>query len=239
MAGVRAMWEALVDVVLPPACVACDRVLRSDVAFCEDCALQVTDLPEQHCPLCAEPAPSAGGVCARCRRTPPSFRAVWAPFEHEGAVAKAIHRFKYDDRPALSRPLGRLLAERFASRAHVMPGLLVPVPLHQNRFRARGYDHVTLLAMELSERLQRPLHEDWLERVRDTPQQVNLTEPEREVNLAQAFRAAIAAKGQSILLVDDVYTTGATAREAAGALLAAGASQVGVLVLARARRGDA
>lgn len=230
----RAALDAMVDVLLPPACTVCDAVLPAAGAFCDDCAAEVLELPTVHCARCAEPGAFPGAQCERCRAGVPWDRA-WAPFEHEGAVARAIHRFKYEDRSDLSRPLGLLLAATAKRELEAMPGALVPLPLHEARFRARKFDQAALLATTLATATARPLELGWLSRVRDTPRQVGLSEAERERNVQGAFAASSAVQGRDVVLLDDVLTSGATAREATRVLREAGAAKVFVLTLARAR----
>ncbi len=229
----REAFDAVVDVVLPPSCAACDVVLPGPGAFCEDCAQEVLELPTVHCARCAEPGAFEGGVCGRCRLGV-SWARAFAPFEHEGALAKAIHRFKYEDRSDLSRSLGLLLASAAKGELAQMPGALVPLPLHEARFRERKFDQAALLARTVATYAGRPLELGWLTRVRHTPRQVGLSEAQREVNVAGAFVASAAVQGQDVVLIDDVLTSGATAREAARVLREAGAARVFVLTLARA-----
>ena len=232
------VWVALdklVAGVLPDACVACDEVLPDGVAFlCARCADLTLDVPSAHCVRCGEPGRFRSSRCSRCSSEPPPFLHAWAPFEHEGALARAIHRFKYEDRSDLSRPLALELAARARRHLGDLPGTLVPVPLHEARFRQRRYDQAALIAQELGRCWGRRVAFDWLERSRPTSRQVGLNEARREANVAGAFRAP-RLEG-AVILVDDVLTTGATAREATRALLQAGASEVRVLTLARARR---
>lgn len=232
MASWRAAFEAVTDVLLPPSCAVCDAVLPAPGAFCDAHAQEVLELPSVHCVRCAEPGAFDGGVCERCRAGAPWFKA-WAPFEHEGAVARAIHRFKYEDRSDLSRPLGLLLA--FGARGVELPGVVVPLPLHDARFRERKYDQAALLAQVFARETQRPLEPGWLARVKATSRQVGLSEAKREANVRDAFEASPAVQGKDVLLLDDVLTSGATAREATRALLSKGAVRVCVLTLARAR----
>jgi ComF family protein len=227
--------EGLLELVYPPSCVACDEVLPGAGFFCATCEPLVLETPAVRCRRCSEPGRFAAGACPRCEGRPPPFTEAWAPFEHEGAVAKTIHRFKYEQRPDLARPLAGLLASTSRDFLKV-PLSIVPLPLHTERFRERGYDQATLLSVELSSVLKRPLRDDLLTRERATARQVGLSEDARETNVRGAFVASPAVKGLSVVLVDDVYTTGATASEATRTLLAAGASQVFVLALARARR---
>lgn len=231
------LLDAVADVFFPPACAACDAVLPGPGAFCDACQALVLDLGDVTCVRCGEPGRFPEDGCERCRAVPPPFARAWAPFEHDGAMARAVHRLKYEDRPDLSRPLGRLLAEASRDTLEAMPGALVPVPLHTSRFRERKFDQAALLAVALAEVTKREVQDAWLLRTRATPRQVGLSDTAREENVAGAFRASDAVRGRDVVLVDDVFTTGATAREAARALLHAGAGRISVLTLARARRG--
>ena len=224
-------WGSMVAGVLPDACVACDEVLSDGQrSLCEGCLALTLEVAGPSCGRCGEPGAFHAGLCPRCRVSPPPFRSAWAPFEHEGAVARAIHRFKYEDRSDLSRPLAGLVA----TGQRKVGGTLVPVPLHEARFRQRRYDQAALLAVALGRLWRQPVALEWLERVRHTTRQVGLDEAGREANVAGAFRAP-RVEG-AVVLVDDVFTTGATAREATKVLLEAGASEVRVITVARARR---
>ena len=231
----RDAFDAVVDVLLPPSCAGCDVVLPGPVCFCDDCALEVLELPTVHCRRCAEPGAFKTSLCARCTLSAPPWERAFAPFEHEGSLARAIHRFKYEDRSDLSRPLGLLLAATAKDALGSMPGVLVPLPLHEARFRERKFDQAGLLAAVLGPRLGREVKADWLNRTRDTRRQVGLSEADREANVRGAFTASASVRGHDVVLIDDVLTSGATAREATRALSAAGAGRVFVLTLARAR----
>ena len=137
----------------------------------------------------------------------------------------------------LAELLGELWAETAAARFHAIAAdALVPVPLHWLRRLRRGYNQSHALARGLSRRLGIPLRAPWLRRVRHTPRQTSRSFEERRANVRDAFRAAggPALRAKTVLLVDDVMTTGATASEAARALRAGGASRVVLAVLARA-----
>lgn len=228
--------EGFLELIYPPACVACDEVLPGAGFFCEACAELVLDVPAPRCRRCAEPGAFPKSTCPRCESRPPPFATAFAPVEHDGSVAKAIHRFKYEQRPDLARPLASLLARSAKTFLEANPAALVPVPLHHERFRERGYDQATLLAVELGAVLRRPVRDGWLERTRATQRQVGLTEDARDANMQGAFSCAPSVRGHDVVLIDDVYTTGSTASEATRTLLAAGAGRVVVLTLARARR---
>ncbi|WP_199732977.1 MULTISPECIES: ComF family protein [Corallococcus] len=229
------MWKALLDLLYPPMCLACAKVLPGvGAVFCEPCDTALERLPPVCCRTCAEPGTFPGNTCPRCRRVPPPFSRAWAPFAHEGPVARAIHRFKYEDQPDLAAPLGVLLADEARRFLRSAPECVVALPLHVRRFRARQYDQAQLLAGTMAKATGRVAPVGWLERTRETKRQVGLSEAERTGNVAGAFVASRAVKGREVLLLDDVFTTGSTARAAAVALRDGGATRVEVLTLARA-----
>lgn len=224
----------VLDVVYPPLCLSCDAPLSGAQWFCATCELSAQQLPAEGCAVCSEPGTHVSGWCERCRGRVRVFERAYAPFVHDGAVAKAIHRFKYEDKPELSRPLAAMLLANARAFIAESKGLLVPVPLHQKRYRERKYDHAMLLAVELGKLAGRRVPDAALVRVVDTPRQVGLSDEERVKNVLGAFTAGAEVKGQEVLLLDDVLTTGATAHAAATVLLEAGAAKVRVLSLARA-----
>ncbi len=229
------MLSALLDLLYPPACIACAKVLPGAGShFCETCDTALERLPPACCRTCAEPGTFPGGLCHRCRAAPPPFSRAWAPFSHDGPLARAIHRFKYEDHPELAAPLGELLADEARSFLDKASAYVVALPLHTRRYHARKYDQAQLLAGVLAKRTGRTAPVGWLTRIRETQRQVGLSETERANNVASAFTASPVVKGRGVLLVDDVFTTGATARAAAVALRDAGATRVEVLTVARA-----
>ncbi len=225
----------LTELLFPPTCVACAKVLPAKAFFCADCELLVDRLPSPGCARCAEPGSHPAGLCGRCRVAPPPFARAGAPFVHAGAIARAIQAFKYEDHPELARPLGALLASEARAFLLDAPAAVCAVPLHRSRFLSRKYDQAALLARELATATGRPCLE-LLSRARATERQVGLTEEARARNVDGAFLCA-APPPREVLLLDDVLTTSATARAAAAALLSAGAQRVEVLTLARAYSG--
>jgi len=224
----------LVEVMFPHACVACDAVLLHGKFFCEGCAPLLLTVGPVHCARCAEPGRFPKGLCPRCARRRPAFDRAFAPYEHDGAIARAIHRFKYEDRPDLAGPLGELLWLQSPGFLAAAPRHVCPIPLHDARYRERRYDQATLLANELCLRGGLTLADALLTRRRATKRQVGLSDAQRVSNLRGAFEARGGV--ESVLLVDDVMTTGATAAEAARALHRAGVQRVEVLTLCRAKR---
>jgi ComF family protein len=225
----------LLELIFPPACVSCAELLETRGPYCALCALGLEPVSRPGCPRCAEPDP-AGTLCRRCRLRPPPFVSARAAFVHEGPLARAIHRFKYEGRSELASPLGRAFAEAEGGwLVGVGPGaLLVPIPLHRGRLLRRGYDQAALLARVLASATGLRLELGLLRRARATRRQVGLSEGQRLANLAGAFTVVRPVPARPLVLVDDVFTTGATARAASAALLERGAGVVHVLTLARA-----
>ncbi len=199
----------LFNLLFPPRCLGCDALLGEDANWCEVCRLSVEAFEAS-----AEERASA----------------VWAAFVHEGAAAAAVHRFKYLGRSDMARPLGRLLAQKAAGRFAEVSAV-VPIPLHHQRFRERGFDQSTLLAKAFAQGIGKPLMSHWLTRTRHTERQVGLDLGARRTNMLGAFLSAPATG--HLCLVDDVYTTGASALAAAIALNAAGAQSVTIATLTR------
>jgi ComF family protein len=226
--------HALLELLYPPACIACAKVMPVRAAFCEACDVALERLPPVRCRTCAEPGTFPRDTCLRCHAAPPPFSRAWAPFAHDGPVARAIHRFKYEDHPELAPALAELLASECRQFLSQAPRLLVALPLHDRRFRERRYDQAQLLAGELARATGREAPVGLLSRARETRRQVGLSESDRALNVAGAFTASPSVAGREILLVDDVLTTGSTVRAAATALREAGAERIEVLTLARA-----
>jgi ComF family protein len=178
---------------------------------------------------------------------PPAFHRAVSFGLYEGRMKAAIHAFKYGRLQPAARTLGRMLAEAIAQLAPAAPAemLVVPVPLHRSKFAQRGFNQARALAQHALASLART-HPAWrlslaattLMRLRATPSQAGLSPRQRRLNVRGAFTVAhpAAVAGRHILLVDDIMTTGATARAAALALKAAGAASIRVATLARAHR---
>ncbi len=244
MFGRRLLGElrGLVDLLLPPACPLCGERFGEGEGpfFCSVCLAGFTPARSPRCPHCALPYPAEGvpdHPCEDCTREPPPFRWVRALGLYEGHLREAVHRFKYRGDMDFDRPLGRLLALTLASDLRdFAPQLILPVPLHRDRLAGRTYNQALLLARVLGRALEIPVPSSLLLRHRSTPSQQGLDATERQRNLRGAFGLGRSLEGERVLLLDDVMTTGATARECARVLLAGGASEVAVAVLGRARR---
>jgi ComF family protein len=229
--------------IYPGCCLLCGQPLAAEQThFCTFCHRELFTASEPTCPRCAGaigPFAVSDGRCGACRKESFAFEQVLRLGRYDGLLREVILRLKKQRGEGLAELLGECWAKEAAARfASLHFDFLVPVPLHWLRRWQRGYNQSAALCRGLATNLGLPYHPSWLRRVRHTPRQTSRPTPaERKANVRDAFRARPGAplRGRTILLVDDVMTTGATASEAARALRAAGASRVVVAVLARAQ----
>lgn len=231
---------AVVDFFYPPRCPAC-RTRTTAVAFCTPCRQRIGALRPPFCTACGLPFGGAGPnhLCANCHLQPPRFRAAraGAAFDRHqtSPLIEVLARFKYGRDVTMGPILSAFMVERLplALDDH---DLVVPIPLHPKRLRWRGFNQAMPLAQAIGAAGRRAVDPFALARSRSTPPQVGLGAGERRRNVRGAFavRHHERVRHRTILLVDDVMTTGATAHECARVLRAAGARAVDVVVLARA-----
>jgi ComF family protein len=234
--------DRLLDILFPPLCHGCRTPVSGsgELHICPACREKIPFAGSPLCTVCGIPFATEGGVdhrCGDCISAPPPFASARAAGRFEGLLPDLIHRFKYDHRTHLRRPLGLLTAERLDPyRREIAADLLVPVPLHRKRLRDRGFNQAVLLGSILAKKWGIPLVADILSRDRWTEPQIALTAAERPGNVRGAFSAPGAAdiRGRTIILVDDVCTTGSTLAECARTLLRAGAGRVHAVTVARA-----
>ena len=223
----RPYLEALADLFYPQWCVACER--RSSDVLCRPCfeALPWTGSPA--CGRCGLPTAFATPVCGACKNVDFAFQTARSPLRYAGVGKEIVHALKYRGyTPVVEKLAAPLLAG--AVGAEGFDGV-VPVPLHGARLRKRGFNQAALLARGLARRINAPVS-DTLQVVRSTRDQVELSAAERRRNVAGAFSAGTRARGR-LLIVDDVFTTGATTNACATALIRAGAAEVHAVTLCR------
>lgn len=236
----RVVWPAM-DWALPPRCPGCGTVVGSDHSFCLDCWRSLDFLAGPACARCAEPLPLAlyaDTECGACVADPPPFVAARAGVAY-GPIARTLAlKLKYGRRPGIAHTMAGPM--RRAGLMLLSGALVVPVPLHRRRLWWRGYNQAALLARAVTQDGAGELAVDLLVRRRATPPLRGLNPGQRARTVAGAFAVRPAwhdrVRGRSVVLVDDVFTTGATLKACARVLLRAGAARVTVLCWARALR---
>lgn len=239
-AALANLLAGLRDLFFPPACAACGASVGPDEFLCPTCQDQVQTPAVPACPLCGRPGHA--WRCPACAAAPPAFDAVHSLALHTGPLAEVVRGFKYQRRYWLGQGLSRLLGT--APRAWwATADLIAPVPLHPRRLVARGFNQALVLARGLPPGQGPELAPRLLARKRYTRPQVGLDPRARQRNVQGAF--ALSPLWQDrvreawVLLVDDVFTTGATVGACAQVLKQAGAARVEVLTLVRAGGGKA
>lgn len=240
----RDALSGLVDLLMPPTCIACKAPVATPLGFCADCWSALPAIEAARCVQCATPLPiewAAETHCLGCLAEPPRFDRAAAPFRYEGPARDAVLAFK-NGREAYAGQMGAAMWR--AAPDWLGPDTIVcAVPLHRWRLAARGYNQALLLAREIAALSGAQLDPDLIVRVRATPRTKGLSRLARKRNAEGAFQAAPDGKarisGREVVLVDDVMTSGATASAAAGVLKRAGAAKVSVLVYARVAATDA
>ena len=227
--------HSALDFLLPMRCLGCRR---EGGLLCEPCIAALPRLLPPYCDRCADRG--VVGECRQCREQARQQRrpldGLRAPYLFQGAVRDAVHSFKYENARAAAPLLGRLLGEYLA--ANPLPGeVLAPVPLHPRKLRERGYNQAELLAREAGKIVGLPVDAKLIYRARNTPAQARTANRQQRLdNIADAFAVRGDASGRSLILIDDVSTTGSTLTAAAAALKQAGAESVWALTLAREER---
>jgi ComF family protein len=239
----RTVTNGLLHLLYPGVCRVCEMSLpQGQVSFCSSCRSQLILDSRPTCPRCGGtigPFSNIAGGCTGCRGLRFFFDRVFRLGPYDGLLREVIPRLKSWAGEGLAEALGELWAEQCAeSLRAVNADVIIPVPLHWSRRLTRGYNQSEALAEALAARLHLPCRAGWLRRTRATAKQTNQLPSRRGLNVRGAFRTSSRAMvhGKSVLLVDDVLTTGSTASEAARALRRAGALRVVVAVLARAEK---
>ena len=232
--------RATLDLLLPQVCLLCGKHLTEPgrLQLCDSCMAGIEPLPPGHCLCCAHSfiSPTSNHLCGRCLQSPPHFSKVEASGRYQGTIKDLVHALKYRHNVNLARPLGLLLYNQLCAQPadHPCADLVIPVPLHLQRLKQRSFNQAAEISRTLAKELRVPANSSVLVRHRQTASQQGLSASERKLNLRNAFSVKEPLDGLRILLVDDVMTTGETARACSRALLQAGASEVRVAVVGRA-----
>lgn len=230
----------ILDFALPPRCPGCGAVTAEPHFFCLDCWSALTFLGEPCCACCALPFDYGDGadlLCGRCLAEPPAFDRLRAAVAYGAISRKVALKLKYGGRPGIAGTIARFMQRHLDSAE----AILAPVPLHRWRIWRRGYNQSALIADALARRTGLETRLDLIERVRATPPLRGMGPSERRNAVRGAFRVdprhKAGLRGRTVILVDDVYTSGATANACAKTLKRAGAARVNILCWARVVRG--
>lgn len=238
----RSALRPILDFALPPRCPGCGAVTGEPHRFCLACWSALAFLGAPCCARCALPfdyAEAAEMICGSCLAAPPAYDRLRAAVAY-GEIARAVAlKLKYGGRPGVAETMARFMERHLDASA---APILAPVPLHRWRIWRRGYNQAALIAGALARRAGLEARLDLLERVKATPVLRRMSPRERKEAVRGAFRVnpkrKAEVKGRAVVLVDDVYTSGATAGACARMLRRAGAARVEVLCWARVVRGE-
>lgn len=221
------------DILYPKRCAVCDRVLKQKEQYvCTDCICVPRKITRSFCLKCGKCVSGAGVLCERCKREEHTFQEGRAAFIYDSAMRRSMKRFKYEGRQEYADFYGSVLYEMFGTKAAVWGAdAVVPVPVHTERLRKRGYNQAALLAKEFGRRAGLPVYEELLQRVKNTAPQKELTERERLRNLCQAFCVnkkvwELSKWINCVIIIDDIYTTGSTIEACSRALKAFGVLKI-------------
>lgn len=225
------------DLLFPITCRGCQK---NDTWLCNECLAKIIRLESQTCPLCEKNITPDGKTCFSCKNNCALDGLLVCTSYQEKIIRILIHDFKYRFIENLAVPLGKIMVEKITTSSLPLPNFLIPVPLHPRRLRWRGFNQSLLLAQEISPSIapgiEIPILKNTLVRIRNTQAQMKIkNHPDRLNNIQQAFSIQDSAiiQGKTVLLIDDIATTGATLFQCAEILKKNGVRQVYALVIAR------
>ncbi len=231
--------KAAADILFPPTCIGCKRHVSHPGSLCPACWSEIRFIEQPYCPVLGTPFAHDFGshfLCAEAIANPPPFKRLRSAVLHKGAAQRMAVSLKFYDRTDLAPWMAQWLS-RAGHELLDDCDVIIPVPLHRWRFWQRRYNQSAELARSLARSARKPFCAEALIRTRNTVQQTGLGSKERQRNVDGAFKVPdkgdIHIRGRRVLLIDDVYTTGATVRSATRTLLRHGAQSVDVLTFSR------
>jgi ComF family protein len=237
------LGRAVLDLVLPPRCLACGELVDAQGRLCAECWGETAFLFGRQCRVCGVPLPNVSAeapICGRCLDEPPAFERARAALRYDGVARRLVLRFKHGDRIDGTATFAAWMVKA-GSDVVAAADLVIPVPLHRWRLVQRSYNQSALLALAIGKAAQKPVLVDGLAKLRATASQQRLDATQRRRNVrAKDFalgpNGRLVVPNRRVLLIDDVLTTGSTASACARCLLAGGARAVDLLTLARVVR---
>ena len=239
--GLKELVQTARDILFPLRCLDCGAGLpaRREVSFCDICLQNVRLIHEPFCTICGTPFDKAAGEshrCGVCLKKSWHFMQARAVVRYEGAIAEALKSFKYRGKTHGLATFAAFAEDYFRRYPRPLPDFILPVPLHQERLRRRGFNQALVLSRKIFPQEKKRINPFILERSLKTLPQTGLSSSERKRNVRNAFtlKDPEIIRNKKILLVDDVFTTGATVNECARILLSNQAAEVEIFTFARA-----
>lgn len=233
------LFSQVLDLLLPPRCISCEKIVPDPKTLCLDCWEQAAFITKPFCSCCGLPFEidvPEGALCLDCARVRPPFRSARSVFPYDEFSKKLILSLKHGDRTDLTPALGQWMV-RSGEDLIKQCDVITPVPLHWRRLAKRRFNQAGLLAQEVAKLTNLPCDPTILQRTRHTPPQGHLSRMARQKNLQGAFKVTKPVQDRSILLIDDVMTTGATLLNCSNLLLKNGAKHVYIITLASVTHG--
>ena len=230
------LYRNVLDFALPPRCGGCGAIVDEVESFCADCWRTLEFLGSGGCSRCGIPLQATEAeLCGACLARPPRLDRIRSAVAYDDISSSIALRLKYGRKVGLARTMSRYMSPLLTD---LPEALLVPVPLHRSRLWRRGFNQSAIVAKALSKQTGLPICVEALKRVRPTPPLKGMNMRQRRRTVAGAFRAnpAVELRGRTVVLIDDVLTTGSTANACARVLKSAGAERVELISWARVIR---
>lgn len=237
---VKEFFNTTLNILFPSGikCFLCGKeVDENTYSLCDNCGKKDIFCTKV-CEKCGTPVKSEANYCIICRENVRKFNYARAPLIYKDEVIRSIHQFKYAGKKYLAKYYAKIMLQSFAKLQKYVDNFdyIIPVPLHKNKLKQRGYNQSELIASEFAKLTNIKLKNNLVTKIKETPSQTNFTKAERYENLKDAFSVVdkTKIKGKNILIIDDVLTTGATTESLTSILKKAKANKVCVLAVARA-----
>lgn len=224
----------LSDILFPKTCLLCNRASKNKQDFCKKC---YQDLPwiEFACPKCGQPLETNNQLCKECLKNPPIFEQTIALFHYKEPINHFITGLKFNNKLIYSRILGELMAEKISKHYQQtnLPEIIIPVPLHNQRLRQRGYNQAIELARPIAKILALPIDIKSCKRIKNTGTQSSIPAKQRAKNIKKAFTIKNKPAAKHVAIIDDVITTGNTIKELSSVLHKSGVQTIDIWCCAK------
>ena len=235
--------ETLKQAIYPEhySCILCEKEINyNGYDFCDECLKKLPYINSKVCLRCGEPINIQSNYCLNCKNTNHYFKKNVSCFEYTSPISNIIVDYKFNKAKYLGNIFSTFMVQKCIEE-NLLPDVIIPIPLHKSRLKERGFNQAELLAKDFASKLNVPLLTNCIIRSKNTPKQSLLSPAERAANVQNAFVVIdkSSVKNKTILLIDDVYTTGATLSSCAKCLLNAKAKQVYCLTIAHAIKNKA